>query len=87
MKIKVRVIAQWEQSSISESEAKCLQELTMEYIPRVGDHVIVDDFDIPQPLKIIMVVHNLERDTVDIVVNYRIGSKRNTNYYNSIVDR
>lgn len=87
MKNKTRIIAQWEKNSVSESDAKCLQELTMEYIPKVGDHVIVDDFDIPQPLKIIMVVHNLEKNTVDLVVNYKVGSKRNTNYYNSIVDR
>jgi hypothetical protein len=87
MKNKTRIIAQWEKGSISESEAKCLQELTMEYIPQVGDHVIVDDFDIPQPLKIIMVVHNLEKNTVDLIVNYKVGSQRNTSFYNSIIDR
>ena len=85
MKNRTRIIAQWDKSSVGGANAKCLQELTMEYIPRVGDSVLTEENNMP--LKITMVVHNLITGTIDVIVNYNPNSPLSGFSYADAVDR
>jgi hypothetical protein len=79
MKNKVRVIATWD------TNAKCLEEKTLEYVPRVGEYVIVESIE-NRPFEIKMVVHNMSKNAIDIIVYCNPNIKYPSNTYADMID-